>query len=168
MADNRRSTFLGIRPAGVIAVSLAGCGTKPPAEPLANDPATKQQVETSLKRLNQLLSARDMKIVDEFAADPDVLFLGSDATEFAVGREQLTRHFESILKQPFTISFDWKDTRSSSRGDVAWIYASGDAVLKGADGEMRSPYRMTGVLERRDGQWKWRQVHGSQPAANPQ
>ncbi len=148
----------------VIAAAMAACRQQAPAKPIPNDATTRQQVETSLQRLNQLLSTRDMAIVEEFAADPDVLLLGSEASELAIGREQLTQHFQNIYEQPFTISFDWKDTRSWSRGDVAWVYASGDAVIKTADGEMRVPYRLTGVLERRDGQWRWRQFHGSQPA----
>ncbi len=130
---------------------------------MRNNATTRQEVEASLQRLSELVSARDMAVLDEFVADPDVMLLGSEAGEFKVGREQLAAHFQEIFKLPFSIAFDWTETRVSSIDDVAWVYASGDIVLKGADGEMRAPYRLTGVLERRDGRWRWRQFHGSEP-----
>jgi ketosteroid isomerase-like protein len=51
----------------------------------------------------------------------------------------------------------------SSVGDVAWLYAEGHVVISGDDSEQRSPYRLTGVLERMAGTWRWRLFHGSEP-----
>ena len=51
----------------------------------------------------------------------------------------------------------------SSVGDVAWLYAEGHVVISRDASEHRSPYRLTGVLERRAGTWRWRLFHGSEP-----
>lgn len=105
-----------------------------------------------------------MAIVNEFALESDVLLLGSEADELVIGREQLEAFFQKVIALPATISWDWKQTRVSSFNDVAWVFASGDVVVKSEKGEQRTPYRLTGVLQRRDGTWKWRQFHGSEPA----
>ncbi|HSY27926.1 MAG TPA: hypothetical protein VK832_10515, partial [Burkholderiaceae bacterium] len=47
------------------------------------------EVIASLDRLNLLLSNHDPAIQKEFASDSDVLLLGSDADELAIGHEQL-------------------------------------------------------------------------------
>jgi ketosteroid isomerase-like protein len=119
---------------------------------------------TAMDRLNLLLSRHDPKIIQEFAPDSDVLLLGSDADELAIGHEQLADFFQKIVSLPVTLSWEWKQTKVSSLGNVAWIFAQGDIVVRSASGEKRSPYRLTGVLERQNGKWLWRQFHGSEPA----
>ena len=57
-------------------------------------------------------------------------------------------------------------SRSGSHGDVAWLFASGEVVVTDHGADTRVPYRLTGVLERRNGAWKWRQFHGSEPATH--
>ena len=48
----------------------------------------------------------------------------------------------------------------ASVGDVAWLWLDGGLVL---DGRSHRPYRITGVLERRQGRWIWSLFHGSEP-----
>jgi uncharacterized protein (TIGR02246 family) len=154
-----------------LAMLAAACAPPAPAAPAPasdaharNDQATRQEIEAKIARLSRLLAARDRAIVAEFTTDPDTLLMGSEASERAIGREQLSAFFDELFTVPVQIAWEWKDTRISSLGDIAWVYADGNVVLSGSDGETRSPYRMTGVLERRDGQWRWRQFHGSEPA----
>ena len=148
----------------VVAATVTGCRTQEPTV-TSNDATTHAEVSTALTRLNELLATRNRAIVDEFAAMPDVMLLGSDPGEVAVGRGNMVALFDAVFALPFQISWDWAQTRVSSEGDIAWVFAEGDVVMKGADGETRKPYRMTGVLQRLDGEWKWRQFHGSEPAA---
>ena len=118
-------------------------------------------------RLNALLAAHDLAVIREFAAAPDVLLLGSEADELAIGPQQVTMFFQRILSEPETASWEWKQTRISAHGSIAWLFAQGDIILSTAEGSQRFPYRMTGVLECRDGDWLWRQFHGSEPARAP-
>lgn len=121
-------------------------------------------VRRSLIRLNELLSRRDMSIVDEFLDDPETLLVGSLPTDRARGRAELAGHFGSYFQQPETFSFVWREVDVSVRGAVAWLHAEGEVVMRGPEGERREPYRLTGVLEQHHGKWLWRLFHGSQPA----
>jgi uncharacterized membrane protein/ketosteroid isomerase-like protein len=153
------SAIVGI----ALAATLAGCREQE-STVISNDPRTREEVSAALDRLNQLLSARNTSIVDEFASTPDVILLGSEAGEVAIGRDQLAAFFDRLFALPVQLSWEWKERRISSEGDVAWVFADGSVVLTSPSGEMRAPYRMTGVLQRTAGQWRWRQFHGSEPA----
>lgn len=116
-----------------------------------------------LERMNAYTLARDPAVIEEFAADADTLLLASEANELAVGREEIRAFFERLMSQPCTYSWDWREKKVSTIGDIAWIFALGDIVLGRPEGEVRAPYRMTAVLERRSGKWLLRQFHGSEP-----
>lgn len=122
-------------------------------------------VRRTLIRLNDLLSRRDMGVVDEFVAGPDTLLVGSHMSEEARGRAGIEAHFRRHFDRPETISFAWREVDVSVRGAVAWLHAEGEVILRGDEGERREPYRLTGVLEQHAGKWLWRLYHGSQPAA---
>jgi ketosteroid isomerase-like protein len=124
------------------------------------------EVIEKLNRLNLLLSNHDPAILNEFALDSDVVLLGSDADELAIGPEQLAQFFKAILSLPLTLSWDWKQTKVSVHGEVAWVFAQGDSVSHSRDGIKRTPYRLTGVLVHQDGKWLWKQFHGSVPGTN--
>ena len=122
------------------------------------------EITAALHRFCALLAARDPAVIQEFAADADVLLVGSEAGEVAAGPDQIAEFFRAILAQPVTIAFEWRETRASVEGDQAWLFATGDVVVRSPDGERRGPYRLTGVLQRRDGKWLWKHFHGSEPA----
>lgn len=121
-------------------------------------------VRRALIRLNDLLGRRDMAIVDEFVEGGDTLLVGSLPTDSARGRAELEKHFRSYFDRPETFSFMWREVDVAVRGAVAWLHAEGELVIRGPDGELRQPYRLTGVLEQHHGKWLWRLFHGSQPA----
>lgn len=125
---------------------------------------TQKQVIAALDRLGALLVKRDARILAEFAPVEDVILIGSEASEVAEGHEQLTAFFQRLLDQPVTILWEWRHIKVSSEGTIAWIYAEGDVLVRSEDGEKRAPYRMTGVLERQNDKWLWRQFHGAEPA----
>jgi ketosteroid isomerase-like protein len=145
-----------------VAVALFMAACAPPAA-VSNDPETSKQVVQRLDLLNQLLAAKDKGIVNEF--ETDALLLGSEENEIAIGRDQLDPFFAKLFALPVKVSWAWKETRVTSLGDIAWLYADGEVVETAKDGkEVRAPYRLTGVLGRTGGSWKWRLFHGSEPA----
>lgn len=122
-------------------------------------------VRRGLIRLNELLSRRDMAIVDEFARDEDTILVAPVAGDRARGRDEIEAHFRAFFARPDTLAFAWREVQVSVHGPVAWLHAEGEAVLHGEAGDRRQPYSLTGVLELHGANWLWRLFHGSLPAA---
>lgn len=129
-----------------------------------SDAKTIAEVLDTLDRLNMLLAEKNEAIVDEFASEPDVVLIGSSAGEIARGPAALAVFFNQIRRLPSQLRWEWLARHVTAVGDVAWLFADGEVVIRNHDGEIRAPYRLTGVLQRREGRWRWRLFHGSEPA----
>jgi ketosteroid isomerase-like protein len=127
--------------------------------------APEEHVLAALEALDRACGERDADaIVSLFVDDPDVTFWGSAQEEHAVGPGELRELANAIAASRGTFSVDWRERRACVRGDVAWINAAGTAHwADGAGASLEMPYRMTGVLLRRAGAWKWHTFHGSEP-----
>ena len=104
-----------------------------------------------------------MAIMSEFAPEPNVRVIGSEIRDLAEGREELEAHIRYYFGLPVRLVWQWRRREVSSVGNVAWLFAEGELVFRGENSETRVPYRLTGVLERRDGGWRWRHFHGAEP-----
>jgi ketosteroid isomerase-like protein len=100
------------------------------------------------------------KDIDAFMAlwadDDDVALRGSDLTERDDGHAAIRAHGEAIIASANELRFDWDETLLHIEGDAAWITAAG--AFNGG-----TPYRLTAVLVRRDGEWRWHTFAGSEP-----
>jgi hypothetical protein len=105
------------------------------------------------KRLEGVLSL--------FAPDADATLIGSSLGEIARGPIELRAFLERIFDEPQSLSWEWDVVSVSSCGDVAWLWLEGALVL---DGRSARGYRISGVLERRQGRWLWSLFHGSEPS----
>ncbi len=94
-----------------------------------------------------------------WAADEDVVLVGSDATDASFGPAALHAHLAAVAAYPEQISFTWDDARAHVEGDAAWVSARGTIVV----GERRSPYQSTGIFVRRGERWLWHTHSGSEP-----
>ncbi len=121
------------------------------------------QVREVLERFNEFVATKNSQVLAEFAPGEDVLLIGSDAGEISKGRQALQAFFERIFAREVTFSWEWDRLEVSSAGDLAWFFAEGWVVLTTAKEQRKAPYRTSGVLERLDGRWLWRQYHGSEP-----
>ncbi len=129
------------------------------------DARTEQEILAVFDRFNEVVPARDLPATMAlFAQEADVLLLASEAGEVATGRGDLLRFFTRIYSRPVRYSWEWKRRTISSAGAIAWVFAEGEILVRGVEGVKRGPYRLTGVLEKRDGRWLLVQVHGSEPA----
>ncbi len=146
--------------AGAAFLMVFGLGPQALAPPRSS---AERGVRLALIRLNGLLSRRDPQVIDEFVAADDTLMIGAQAGERATGPAQIAEAFARMFKTPETVSFAWREVDVSVRGEVAWLHAEGQIILKGKRKEQRLPYRLAGVLEPHDGRWKWRLFQGSQP-----
>jgi len=120
--------------------------------------------------LDAAFAQRDITAaLDLFVADEDIAFLGSAKQEQALGHERVRQRLEAILALPEVAggSFEiaWDERRVRIEGDVAWVVATGEATWTSPRRTVRFPYRLTGILLRRDGRWLWHTHHGSEPGS---
>lgn len=108
-------------------------------------------------------------VLDLFASDADVGFIGSARSEQAVGRAALERDLARLLALPEvadgTLTIAWSRRRVRVERDVAWVLCLGRATWATSRRHSVFDYRLTGVLVRRHGRWLWHTHHGSAPGA---
>jgi ketosteroid isomerase-like protein len=133
---------------------------------MRSDAEVRSQVCEVLERFNDLVSTQNLQVLAEFAPGDEVLLVGSDAGEVATGSQELEAFFARIFARDTTFSWEWDRIDVSHAGDLAWFFADGRVVLSTAKEQRRTPYRITGVLERHGERWLWRQYHGSEPVTS--
>jgi ketosteroid isomerase-like protein len=100
-------------------------------------------------------------VLAAFAPDEDVALYGSEASEAFVGRSAIGDFLRRLFARGHGPRFTFLRHRIASEGDTAWFVA--DAEVE-AGGIRVAPYRVSGVLVRRDGRWLWKLFNGSEPA----
>lgn len=130
---------------------------------MLSDVVVRTQVRQVLERFNQLVSTKNQQVLAEFASSDEVLLIGSDDGEIATGRQELEAFFTRIFSNETTYSWEWDRVDVWHAGNLAWFFADGQVVLTTTKEQRKSPYRITGIMERRDGRWLWKQYHGSEP-----
>ena len=105
-----------------------------------------------------------MDALEQFADCEDIMLVGSEAGEVVRGRVELGDFLCRIFERPETFTWDWSRVETSCVGKLAWIYGQGELVVHRGAGQKRAPYRLTGVFENVKGAWRWRHLHGSEPA----
>lgn len=100
--------------------------------------------------------------------EPDLVFFGSGDGEEAVGHTELAAMLEMLAPpaESGTFRVDWDALTAERLADFALVRGVGrvrsSGFLARFDG---TAYRVTGILIRRDGTWRWRVYHGSEPAS---
>ncbi len=99
-----------------------------------------------------------------FADDADIWMSGSDLGELAIGTEAIAALHRDVVARPFTLTFDWDTRVVHDEGDVAWVNAGGTLLVDYEDREpLTMHYRISVVLVRREGAWRWHTMNGSEP-----
>jgi ketosteroid isomerase-like protein len=126
------------------------------------DAQTREEVLWVLGEFRAAVSDRRLEgVLSLFAPDADATLIGSSLGEIARGPIELRAFLERLFDQPQTVSWEWDDVSISAAGDVAWLWLEGAHCL---DGRSERAYRISGVLERRQGRWLWSLFHGSEPS----
>lgn len=129
------------------------------------DSKTEAAVMSVLNRFKEAVAKRDTTgALELFATDLDVLCMGSEAGEIAVGRSELKALLKRVLSRPTAYYFEWRSHSVSSTGSVSWATIDALVHAKGEGQEIALPYRITAVLERRGNKWLLMHYHGSEPA----
>ena len=124
----------------------------------------REAVLARLRKLGELLFARDRAIVDDLWSEGFELY-GSETGEHAASRGDLVQLFDRLYALPFRIRWQWDHPAVTIAGDVAWLTAEGKLELTHVDRIERKPYRLVAIFQKISGAWKWRLYSGSEPAA---
>ena len=125
---------------------------------------TEQLFLNKLDRVVELIKSKNISLVDELWGNGDFALVGSERGEICKTREDLHAKMRSLFSNPATFTFEWSERTVKVVGDAAWIFAAGDFVVSGAQGEVRRPYLLSCIFEKAGGHWWWRQFFGSEPA----
>ena len=87
--------------------------------------------------------------------------IGSEPGEIAIGPQALRTFFAALYARPYRVIFTLPERRVSATGTVAWL--TGEGTYRMSTGGEEMPYRLTAVLERRQGVWLWQLFSGSEP-----
>src|SRR3954453_1324861 len=126
------------------------------------DAQTRDEVLLALGEFRAAVTQRRLEgVLSLFAPDADATLIGSSLGGVARGPTELRTFLQRPLDPPQTIGWEWDHVSISRAGDVAWLWLEGALVL---DGRSTRAYRLSGVLERRQGRWLWSLFHGSEPS----
>jgi ketosteroid isomerase-like protein len=126
------------------------------------DALTREEILWTLGELRAAMSQKRLEgVLSLFAPDADVVMIGATVPAVARGPIELRAFLERLFALPQTIAWEWDDISISRAGDVAWLWLEGALMI---DGRSERAYRISGVLERRQGRWLWCLFHGSEPS----
>jgi ketosteroid isomerase-like protein len=127
------------------------------------DAPTETQLIDVLEHFCSGFADRDVEaVMHVFVPDPGVIVVTSEESLLR-GPVELRRFLDRYVDGPTTYSWEWDRHDVSIAGSVAWLLAEGTETAANEDRLEKHPYRMTMVLERREGRWLLIQVHGSSP-----
>jgi hypothetical protein len=98
-----------------------------------------------------------------FDISDNIMVIGSDSGEVFKGKNQISGWLNAIFKHN---SFSWEMNRTDIdyNENTAWIFMDGSMIVTNDKGKIRkTPYRFTGIMVRKKGEWKWRLFDGSIP-----
>lgn len=131
------------------------------------DKHTEKEVMTTLQTFADAWASRDINaVLGLFGPDPDVVVIGSGLDEKRLGRAELRDQLLREWAQSDAVSVEFGWHLVSASGVVAWVTADMVVHARIAGKHMTFPGRLTAVLEKRRGQWKWMQSHFSLPAVD--
>ncbi|MCX6230925.1 MAG: nuclear transport factor 2 family protein [Bacteroidetes bacterium] len=124
----------------------------------------KNEISETLKSWNMAAKNADVnQAMSLFDTTATIILIGSDSGEVYKGKEQIKKW----LGQLFEVgSFSWEMNRIDidNNGNTAWVFMDGKMIVNFHNGKRKiTPYRFTGIMVRKKGEWKWRLFDGSVP-----
>ena len=137
---------------------------------MTNLESEKNSVKAVINKFSKFWETGDMKILSEvFSHDPDIVLYGTDAPEHWIGWEPFRQTVEQMIQvlEDVRITIKEQHIFLHSSGDVAWFSQIWDWDFKAEGSHIHSEgQRLTGVLEKRSGNWVLVQIHNSVAVKN--
>ena len=129
-------------------------------------PERSSEIERVLRDTVDAMARSDFDEVGRLTSRDDcVLAIGTDASEWSEGYDQIMRLFrDSTPEGELGISVGLDDVRGFREGSVGWAASRGYFELQGR----RVAVRLTAVMREEDGEWKAVQSHASIGVPNDQ
>ena len=87
--------------------------------------------------------------------------IGTEPEEHIEGGENARDYYHRIVANAADITIEYEHLDLQERGNVAWFYTRQIWRLKWLGKPEELAVRLTGVLEKEDGTWKFVQIHAS-------
>ena len=87
--------------------------------------------------------------------------IGTDADEVVEGSTEITAYYRNHVASTEDFSIQFINLDVQEREDTAWFYTRQVWKLKWQGAPEEFVMRMTGVLEKTDGLWRFAQIHAS-------
>ncbi len=87
--------------------------------------------------------------------------IGTEPEEHIEGGENVRDYFQNIVTNAADIAIDYEHLDVQERETVAWFYTRQIWRLKWLGNPEELAVRLTGVLEKENGTWKFVQIHAS-------
>ena len=126
------------------------------------DRATEAEIFAAVDAFFEHLANGRAEAADCFLEDEDSALHGSEVGESLFGRENIRAFLATLFAKAGSARFTFGERRASISGDIAWFVADAQVAVGAA---VVAPYRVSGILERRDGRWRWRLFNGSEPVS---
>lgn len=132
------------------------------------NPKAEGEIKSVLKKHNNYYKAKDLDgVMSLYAKGPDVVSIGPDEGEEAIGYEQIRGEYKkafAALEEFKTINYS--NLKISVAGNVAWIYVQIKASMIMTQGGQAADVkgRFTAVLKKNGKQWQFVQAHFSEPS----
>ncbi len=132
------------------------------AQPAAEK--VKAEIREVLNIWNETAKKADVdRCLSLFDDGDDVILAGSDIGEICRGKAQIRKWLSAIFAHA-NFSWDMKTIDIDYNGKTAWVFVEGAMIVQWDNGQtVKTPYRFTGIIVRKNKVWKWRLFNGSIP-----
>lgn len=125
-----------------------------------------QEISDALALWNQACKNADLELVMSMLdSSENIMIVGSDNGEINKGKDEVRKWLGNLFG---FARFSWEMNRIDidSYGKTAWIFVDGKMIVNfHGGGQKVTPYRFSGIMVKKKGNWKWRLFNGSVPQA---
>ena len=108
-----------------------------------------------------LITGDTDRLIDMMSLADHYVKIGTEPDEHIEGGENARDYFQQIVANAADIEIEYEHLDIQERGAVAWFYTRQIWRLKWLGKPEELVVRLTGVLEKENGAWKFVQIHAS-------
>ena len=152
-----------------LAAVLTAAALLLPVPVAAKAPAkVEKEIKAVLKKHGDYFKAKNLDgVMSLYAKEPDVISIGSEENEEAVGLDQIRAEYKKSFAAISSLnSISYKNLRISASGNTAWLYTELkiNPVMVRTGKPLNISGRFTTVLKKKGNQWLFVQTHFSEVA----